>query len=192
MKKYTITALVLTLIAGVCAALIAAMNILTSPIVKKNNDEKKAKLCQEVASTYDATNEKTKVITDGFSSSSLKELILAYDSAGNPVGYIYTAKGSNAYGEIELLIGITEDYKLSGVRFITNGQSFSSEAATHLNTQYKPNMVETDVDDLDLTKSDVTAGATYASKLIRSLVKSAFDDAASRTLDGEVSSNGTN
>lgn len=41
MKKYTITALVLTLIAGVCAALIATINLFTAPIIEKNNEEKK-------------------------------------------------------------------------------------------------------------------------------------------------------
>ncbi|MDE7105655.1 MAG: hypothetical protein K2O22_00640 [Anaeroplasmataceae bacterium] len=178
MKKYTLTALVLTLIAGVCAALIACINLLTAPIITKNNDEKKAKLCQEIFETYSA--EKSETITEGFSSSNVEEVIVAYDASGKFLGYIYTVDGSNAYGEIELLLGITADSKLAGVRFITNGQSFSSEADSHLNNQYKENMTESDVDNLDLTKSDVTAGATYASKLIRSLVKSAFDDVKTR------------
>lgn len=180
MKKYTLTALVLTLIAGICAALIACINLVTAPIIFKNNETKKAKLCQEIFEAYSSEYEKTETITEGFSSGSIQELIMAYDSKGNFLGYIYTVDGSNAYGEIELLLGITAEFKLAGVRFITNGQSFSSEADTHLNTQYKENMTESDVDDLDLTKSDVTAGATYASKLIRSLVKSAFEDAKTR------------
>ncbi|MDE5546870.1 MAG: hypothetical protein K2M84_01160 [Anaeroplasmataceae bacterium] len=178
MKKYTITALILTLIAGVCAALIACINLFTAPIITKNNEAKKAKLCQEVFETYDAS--KSTTITEGFSSSSVKEVIVAYDEAGNFLGFIYTVDGSNAYGQIKLLLGITPESKLSGVRFITNGQSFSSEADKHLNTQYITDMTETDVDNLDLKKSDVTAGATYASKLIRSLVKAAFDDAKTR------------
>lgn len=180
MKKYTLTALVLTLIAGVCAALIACVNLLTGPIIVKNNDLKKAKLCQEIFETYSSDFEKTETITEGFASGDIEEVILAYDAEGQFLGYIYTVDGSNAYGEIELLLGITPDYKLAGVRFITNGQSFSSEANSHLENQYKKDMTETDVDNLDLTKSDVTAGATYASKLIRSLVQSAFQDAKTR------------
>lgn len=35
MKKYTLTALVLMLIAGICAALIASVNLLTAPIIEK-------------------------------------------------------------------------------------------------------------------------------------------------------------
>ena len=40
MKKYTLTALVLMLIAGICAALIASVNLLTAPIIEKNNGDK--------------------------------------------------------------------------------------------------------------------------------------------------------
>lgn len=178
MKKYVITASVLTLIAGICAALIACINLVTAPIITKNNEEKKARLCQEVFDTY--ASEKSTTLTEGFTSNNIEEIIMAYDSTGEFLGYIYTVNGSNAYGQIKLLLGITAESKLAGVRFITNGQSFSSEADTHLNHSYKPNMTETDVDNLDLTKSDVTAGATYASKLIRNLVKSAFDDAKTR------------
>lgn len=173
MKKYTITALVLTLIAGICAALIASVNLLTGPIIEKNNQEKKADLCREIFDTYNSDKSNVDEEVKG----SIQEKIEAYDESGKFLGYIYTVGGSNAYGQIVLLIGITPEMKLAGVEFLTNGQSFSSEAETHLNTQYKDNMTLDDVLSLDLTKSDVTAGATYASKLIRSLVQEAFDDA---------------
>ena len=73
------------------------------------------------------------------------------------------------------MVGIDLEIRLAGVRFITNGQSFSNETATHLNTQYKDDMTIEDILAIDLTNSDVTAGATYASKLIRELVTTAFD-----------------
>ena len=44
-----------------------------------------------------------------------------------------------------------------------------------MNTQYKDDMTIEDILAIDLTNSDVTAGATYASKLIRELVTTAFD-----------------
>ncbi len=178
MKKWTLTALVLTLISGICACLIACVNMLTSPIINENNEIKKEKLCQEIFVNYDSN--KSTVISDNFKDSSISEVILASDEGGTFIGYIYTVAGSNAYGEIKLLLGVTSDYKLSGVRFITNGQSFSSEADSHLNNSYKENMTENDIDNIDLSNSDVTAGATYASKLIRDLVKSAFSDAKTR------------
>lgn len=174
MKKYTITALGLTLIAGVCAALIATINLFTAPIIEKNNEEKKAKLCQEIFELFDL--DKSTSIQEGFSSDYVSEMIQAYDQSGKQLGWIFTVGGSNAYGAIELIVGIDIEEKLAGVRFITNGQSFSSETANHLDTQYKDNMTQDDVLNLDLSKSDVTSGATYASKLIRNLVSAAFDE----------------
>lgn len=174
MKKYITTALVLTLITALCAALIASMNLVTSSIIDKNNENKKASLCQEIFKDYDA--ESSELVSEGFSSSSILEKIVAYDSNSSLLGYIYTVNGSNAYGEIELLVGITEEYTLAGVRFITNGHSFANEAESHLNNQYNSGMSLDDIFNIDLTSSDVTAGATYASKLIRTLVAAAFED----------------
>lgn len=182
MKKYSITALILTLIAGICAALIASVNLLTAPIIEKNNNEKKENLCHQIFLTYDSEN--SKVETEHFQSDRIQEAILAYDSSHEFLGYIYTVSGSNSFGNITLLVGITADEKLVGVRFITNGQSFSNEAATHLNTQYKKDMTLDNILDLDLSNADVTAGATYASKLIRSLVEDAFKDIAVRENGG--------
>lgn len=174
MKKYALTALVLTLIAGACAALIGSINLLTAPIIEKNNEQKKATLCSEIFEDYDADESNT--ITEGFASEYIVEKIEAYDSSSQLLGYIYTVSGSNAYGAIELLVGIQANQKLAGVRFITNGQSFASEAASHLDNSYDTDMTLDDILGLDLTNSDVTAGATYASKLIRTLVSVAFED----------------
>ncbi len=175
MKKYTITALILGLIAGICATLIVLLNLLTAPIVEQNTLAKKEKLCQEIFVEYNMDFSLT--TTEGFESSYIKEKIEVHDKNDKFLGYIYTVSGQNAYGVIELLVGINDDYLLEGVRFITNGQSFSSEADSHLNNQYKDNMSLEDILAIDLTKSDVTAGATYASKLIRELVTAAFNDA---------------
>ncbi len=174
MKKYIVTALVLTLIAGVCAALIASINLLTAPMIEKNNAEKKAALCQEIFEAFDLA--KSIVLEkDQYASAYIQEVIEVNDANDTPLGYLFTLSGSNAYGKIELLVGIDLEIRLAGVRFITNGQSFSNETATHLNTQYKDDMTIEDILAIDLTNSDVTAGATYASKLIRELVTTAFD-----------------
>ena len=158
MKKYTLTALVLMLIAGICAALIASVNLLTAPIIEKNNGDKTAQLCKEIFPDYDASA--SSVVTEGFSSDYIVEKIIANDRSSTLLGYIYTVEGSNSYGQISLLVGIHKDYRLAGIRMITNGQSYSNETETHLNTQYHPDMTLDDVLNLDLTDTDVTAGAT--------------------------------
>ncbi len=174
MKKYAITASILTLIAGVCAALIASINLLTAPIITKNNDKKKEELCAQIFENFDLSH--STVVSEGFASDSIQEMIKANDQDGTELGFIFTVSGSNAYGQIVLLVGINLENKLEGVRFITNGQSFSSETEKHLNTQYNKDMSYNDVLDLDLSNSDVTAGATYASKLIRELITTVFTE----------------
>lgn len=181
MKKYTLTALVLMLIAGICAALIASVNLLTAPIIEKNNGDKTAQLCKEIFPDYDASA--SSVVTEGFSSDYIVEKIIANDRSSTLLGYIYTVEGSNSYGQISLLVGIHKDYRLAGIRMITNGQSYSNETETHLNTQYHPDMTLDDVLNLDLTDTDVTAGATFASKLIQSLVSAAFQDATGQIVE---------
>ena len=182
MKKYFSTALVLTLIAAICAALIASVNLLTSSIIEKNNLAKIEALNKEIFAEYDG--EKSQTYTEGFTSEYISQKVEVCNSNGDFLGYIYTVGGSNSYGEIVLLVGITEDLKLKATKFVTNGQSFSSEAETHLNTQYNPDITIEDILDMDLSNSDVTAGATYAAKLIRSLVSAAFDDAKGGASNG--------
>lgn len=167
--KYFKTAIVLTLIAGICAALIASINLLTGPIIENNAKEKKAALCQEIFANYDADN--SKIYSEGFNSSYIVEKVEAYDSSSNLIGYIYTVSGSNAYGVIELLVGINADMTLNGVRFVTNGQSFSTETEAHVNGSYNSGLTSSDVANID-----TACGATFAAKLVQELVNAAFAD----------------
>ena len=169
MMKYLKTALLLTLIAGICALMIAGVNALTSGIIADNAFAKKEALCQEIFPEFDAST--STPVTEGFSSDYIGEKIVANDSSSNLLGYIYTVKGSNAYGAIELLVGINLDYTLKGVRFINNGQSYTQETANHVNDKYV-----TGLDSGSVSGIDVNCGATYAAKLVKALVESAFAD----------------
>ena len=168
--NYLKTALVLTLITAICAALIAIVNIPTSEKIIENAREKKERLCQEIFADYsiDASPE---AITSGFESEYIVEKIEAYDSSSNFLGYIYTVKGNNSYGAIELLVGISSDGTLVSVEFITNGQSFSSETEAHVNGSYVSGLDSTEVNNID-----VNCGATYAAKLVKELVSACFND----------------
>ena len=169
MLKYLKISSILTLIAGVCALLIAGCNALTQPIIEQNALEKKAELCREIFAEFDSEN--STILKEGFSSSYIKEKIVANDSDSNSLGYIYTVGGSNAYGAIELLVGISSDGTLVSVEFITNGQSFSSETEAHVNGSYVSGLDSTEVNNID-----VNCGATYAAKLVKELVSACFSD----------------
>lgn len=168
MKKYLLTALTLMTICLTCAALISGFNLLTEPIIEKNNDKKEADLYKQIFVDFKDAKE---TITEGFSNDFLTKLVIAQDENDNQLGYIYTASGKNSYGVITLLIGINETDTLSGVRFLENGQSFSSETAAHLNGNYTSGIDLEDVENVD-----TTCGATFAAKLIKELVTAAFAD----------------
>lgn len=169
MMKYLKTALVLTLIAGICALMIAGVNALTSGIIADNAFAKKEALCQEIFPEFDAST--STPVTEGFSSDYIVEKIVANDSSSNLLGYIYTVKGSNAYGAIELLVGIAADGTLVSVEFITNGQSYAAQTESHVVGSYTEGLTSSDVNNID-----VYCGATYGAKLVKELVAAAFAD----------------
>lgn len=170
MLKYFKTALILTIISGVCALLIAGVNSFTSKVIAANEFAKKEAIYQEIFPEYDG--EKTGLpITEGFTSSYILEKVEAKNSNGELIGYVYTVSGSNAYGEIELLVGITADGTLESVQFLTNGQSFSTETENHVNGSYTSGLTSTDVNNID-----TACGATYGAKLVKELVSAAFSD----------------
>ena len=169
MKKYFITASILTMISGVCALLIAGINALTAPIIANNALAKKAELCQEIFADFDAST--SSVVSEGFTAEYIVEKIIANDSDSTSLGYIYTVSGSNAYGSIELLVGINADGTLESVQFITNGQSFSNETEAHVTGSYTTGITSSDVDNID-----TACGATYAAKLVQAMVAAAFAD----------------
>lgn len=170
MMKYFKTALILTIISGICATLIAGCNWLTAPVIEENARRKKSELYKEIFEEYDF-DASPDAITEGFSSEYIVEKLEAFDSSSTKLGYVYTVSGSNAYGNIELLVGINIDGTLEGVKFLTNGQSFNVQTETHVNGSYTSGLTSTDVNDID-----VNCGATYAAKLVKELVKACFAD----------------
>lgn len=167
--KYIKTALVLAMIAAVCSLLIAFVNLFTSEAIIKNKQEKKENLCKEIFADYDG--ETSNIVVDGFESKYILEKIEAKDSSGNVLGYIYTVKGANAYGNIELLVGINADKTLKSVKFMSNGQSFNKETSDYVDAYYVGGLDSDSVEGLD-----VKCGATYAAKLVKELVGAAFAD----------------
>ena len=170
MIKYLKTALVLTIISGICAALIAGVNHFTSQEIAANEFEKKEAIYQEIFPEYDSKASGLP-ITEGFDSNYIVEKVEAKNSDKKLIGYVYTVSGSNAYGVIELLVGINVDGELESVQFLTNGQSFNVQTETHVNGSYTSGLTSSDVNNID-----VNCGATYAAKLVKELVKACFAD----------------
>ena len=192
MKNIKISA-TLGIISLACALLIALINLVSSPIITKNDEKTELNTCKEIFEEYnqDKSSSKSGKDLDGKDSRIIK-IIYANDSKGNSLGTIYKVSGKNAYGTITLMVGITADNKVCQVEFIENGQSFASTVNEHVGNSY-PSSPSTDVHIGAYTASnngsvgelssdavssiDVKCGATYGATLVKELVTVALDDA---------------
>ena len=189
MKRYAYVSLILGAIALVCATLIALMNMLTSPIIAKSDEEKIKETYTKIFIDYDSS-ESVDFIKDekGY----IKEKRIAYDKNHQTIGYIYTTSGKNAYGEISLMIGIL-DGNVIDVEFLVNTESFQDTVNSHVKNKYpssKENVIEIniygkedrmDIDTLskeELNNIDVKCGATFGATLVKQMILAAVEEEA--------------
>ena len=187
MKKNILIATILGSIALVCALLIALMNMVTSPIIKDNNSKKELETCQAIFEEY--SEDKSETMDLAGSEKHISKKILAKDSSGNVLGYLYTVSDKNAYGVITLMVAI-KDEKVYQIEFLENGQSFSQNVENHVRSSY-PSSESTDihigfysddsssVDSIDkdqVNGIDTSCGATFGAELVKKLVLIALND----------------
>lgn len=188
MKRYLYVSGILGAIALVCAVLIALMNMLTNPIIKKNNENKISETYTKIYSDY-YSNEEVDFTKDD--KSYIKGKVKALDKDGNVLGYIYTTSGKNAYGEVSLMIGIT-DGNVVDVEFLTNTESFASTVSSHVKGNY-PSSIDSvievnpygSLDTIDIgylsineiEAIDIKCGATFGATLVKSMVLAALTEA---------------
>ena len=190
MKGYFKISLVLASIALVCAAILAALNMLTSPIIEKNDKKKETETIQAIYETYDES--KSEVASTDGANSAITKKIIAKDSSAKVLGTLYTVTGKNAYGTITLMVAIAENKTVYQVEFLENGQSFASTVKSHVKSSYpssEDKVYELNpysdnetakVDPLsgdDVNGIDVKCGATYGATLVKDLVNIALADA---------------
>ena len=188
MKRYLYVSGILGAIALVCAVLIALMNMLTNPIFIKNNENKISETYTKIYSDY-YSNEEVEFTKDD--KSYIKGKVKALDKDGNVLGYIYTTSGKNAYGEVSLMIGIT-DGNVVDVEFLTNTESFASTVFSHVKGNY-PSSIDSvievnpygSLDTIDIgylsineiEAIDIKCGATFGATLVKSMVLAALTEA---------------
>ena len=162
--KYFKTAIVLCIICGLCAVLIAFINFFTAPIIKENKIKVQNKTCNEIypGLTYE------EVSIEG-ANDAIEKKWVAKD--GEVVkGYIYSLNGKNAYGNISLLVGINLDGSAEKVVLTANTQSFASKVKNHVKSTYNNGAI------LDVGGVDVACGATFGATLVKELVLIAVND----------------
>jgi hypothetical protein len=152
------TAFVLTIIAASGALLIAGANMLTSPIIARNEAKKEADALQKVFGD-DAIFAEPKNIEN---SANLFRFYDASYSGGE--GRVYKASGRNGYGEIDMLIGLKNDCSLYNFFVLNNGQSYGTTLQENYLTPIRL------ADDKDTAYNNVSCGATFGAKLVKQLI----------------------
>lgn len=187
MKNHLKIASVLSLIALVCALIIASVYLLTTPIVEANAIKAELAARQSIFPAYDL--EKSEELES--SSSAVTSKILAKDKEGNELGYLYTVSETNSYGNITLMVAIDKDGNVLQVEILRNEQSFGSTVAEHVKSNYpssKDNVIYIGIKPEEavtvgslsadaVNAIDTKCGATFGAETVKSLVKAALDDA---------------
>ena len=167
MKQYLKVAVVLTLIASICAVLIALLNLVTAPIIEKNAYEKE----QNTLSVMFSNAEFTEVDHNENYQEIEKKFVAKSKNDQTELGYVYIVSGKNAYGMVRLMVGV-KDGKTVKVEIMDNTESFKKNVNTFIDEKIKSSELSIE----DAEKLDVKCGATYGAKLVQSLIKIVLEE----------------
>lgn len=165
-KKYVITSLTLCGISAVAALAIAGTNLLTKNRIEENTRLSQEKALKEVFPN--ALSFSTKKDDFKFDSKYLVNYYIAYqeENQSNEVGYVYYVDGRNSYGEVALMVGISNN-KVEQISIVINTESYASTLEdNYINPFINGN------GSLD----DVSCGATYGATLIKDMTDVALKD----------------
>lgn len=162
-KHYIITAVTLGVIGVFSAAAIGVTNLVTSKKIEQNE---KDKIQAGIAEIFGQNS--TVLETKGIADEEYTNTVYLVKQEGNEnTQYAFRTDGSNMYGKISLLVGFNDYNQFLGLSIITNEQTYAS---TLVNNYVDPLK---NAEDKDAALEDVSCGATYGAKLIRSMVNDA-------------------
>jgi hypothetical protein len=163
-KKPLIVGGTLALIAGISALLIGLTNSLTASKIVANEENKVTDGLKKVysnASFGEVVNLENKTYCVSYWTAS---------ENGNEIGYVYKTSGKNSYGTVTMLIGINENASLGTIALLTNTETYAGTLEDNYVSPYNSG------DSKDSDIEDVSCGATFGAKLVRSMAKEAQAD----------------
>ena len=173
--------------------------MLTKDTIKENEENKKTDTIEAIYSDYSADKSESKegkalkALNKDAYDSCIEERIIAKDKEGNILGYLYTVSGSNSYGNISLMVALSEeqgDVYVVQVEFLENTQSFGSTVNSWLKSKFVSKGTEVheggwyDKEDAKVSPMSYTTlesldddfvkcGATFGATLCRELITAA-------------------
>ena len=161
-------ALILTAIASVGAITIALTNVLTEPIIKQNRAQREQNGLKKVFGNDATFGDKVE----------LKEDKYQYLQAFYPVtvnsssARVYSTKGTNAYGDVALLVGLNADFTIYNIAVMENTESYAITLKENY-LDYLMNPKEGKTHEQAFEDTSVKCGATYGAKLVKDMINQA-------------------
>ena len=164
-------ALTLLLITALAAAALAYVNSITKDAIAENQMAKTRKALAEVLPGA----EKMDIIDNG---SGIVKAVYAPDASSAVQGWaVLVAPGSGFGGEIRMMVGISQEGKITGISIITHGETPGLGAVAAAQTPAGENFRDSftgDSGELTLDEIDALSGATITSKAVLEGVNAAL------------------
>ena len=154
---------VLTVICLVVTALLAYVNLVTSPIISESEKEAAAQARMEVLSEADSFD-----VVDA----ELPEGVTEAYKASNGTGYVFMLTTKGYGGDMKLICGIKSDGTIEQCKTLSHNETSglgSKTAEDPYRTQYNGKTADT------YTEVDAITGATSSSNAYQKAIKSAFE-----------------
>lgn len=160
-KKYILTAAILGGIAAFSGAAIGVTYFATNKQIAINAEKRIQKGLLEI---YPEAEFSKAVTIDNDD----KYLDCYYEALKNETlqGYVFQVTGSNSYGKISMLVGISTSFDIGHIYLVTNEQSYAQTLVENFINPYNK-------DKKTMSDEDVKCGATYGGKLVKGMAEAA-------------------
>ncbi|MCH3910071.1 MAG: hypothetical protein LKF75_00630 [Bacilli bacterium] len=156
---------ILAAICGASALLITLSNVIASPIIKANEEAKISTAIDFIYPSKAALSDKIEISGGSYVTGYYN--VYGDTSKSDLLGTCFAGVGSNSYGEISLLVGVSGDKTsptLGKVYLINDEQTKKTELEDVYLDRYNNSPSTT-------TLANTSSGATYGAKLIKSIVE---------------------
>lgn len=161
MKKYIVAPVVLFVICAIVGVLMALVNSFTAPKIEENtiNNQK------EIFKAFYSDMTEYKESTDNLVENVVAKYEILKDTT--TVGYVYKASKNNSYGNITMLVAVTDGI-IVGVDYLNNEQTKNPNVIETVGTHYIGNNIDSE---FKYTEAGVTVGSKLVNTLMNSVKK---------------------
>lgn len=154
----------LALLCGGLGLIIAGGDMITRDRIAQNEIEKEKSGLSKVFGSGCDYGEATSINDESWPT--LKKFWTVKDGE-KILGRVYAASGTNAYGDVSLLVGINADYSLGQISVLKNTESYATTLEDGYLIPYQQ------AEDKASIVTQVNCGATYGAKMCRDMILSA-------------------